>query len=82
MFLYYPIFLIAFTAIFLFCPFPILYWRARTWFLNACVSILVLLSHWNFNCCSGDCFGLDYTPLNFATFFLETCFAPHHIVWE
>jgi hypothetical protein len=37
MYTYYPAVLLTLSAMVLFCPLPILYWRARIWFLDACV---------------------------------------------
>jgi len=36
MYTYYFVILLTLTALVIFCPLPILYWRARAWFLNAC----------------------------------------------
>jgi hypothetical protein len=39
MYIYYPIVLITLTAAVIFCPLPIMYQRARRWFIIACVSL-------------------------------------------
>jgi hypothetical protein len=39
MYMYFSVILIGVSIMILFCPFPILYWRARFWFLTACVSV-------------------------------------------
>jgi EXS family len=42
MYIYYPTVLIVVTAAIIFCPLPILYVKARSWFLTACVSSLYI----------------------------------------
>jgi xenotropic and polytropic retrovirus receptor 1 len=42
MYIYFPIFLIGVTALILFFPAPILYYRSRQWFLYANVSLIIL----------------------------------------
>jgi hypothetical protein len=68
MYLYYPVILIFVTVVFIFLPAPILFYRARQWFVYSHVSspstIHVALLTLN----SGVYFLLDYTPSNSATF--------------
>jgi hypothetical protein len=74
MFIYYPVILIVFSFLVLFCPLPILYWRARSWFLIACVCIRFHFFDLT-NEYSSDWPYLAYFQLNFETFSLEICFA-------
>jgi hypothetical protein len=73
MYLYYPVILIIATLGFIFLPARTLFHQSRRWFAYAHVRP----SHWRLGVMltliSGVYFLLDYTLLNFETFFWETC---------